>query len=106
MPAYRVSHTQPKVSDKAGHSASLYCLTAPYQGKKEVSLTLSMSPPGSRATSLGMRLATNRASQFIMPLVGGGAAALTGPGSVFFLLGGSLLLLGFVGGRTLGIWRS
>lgn len=71
-----------------------------------VSLTMSMSPPGSRATSLGLRLATNRASQFFMPIVGGGAAAFAGPGSVFFLLGGTLLLLGLTGGRTLRVGRS
>lgn len=59
-----------------------------------VALTMTLSPPGARATSLGLRLAMNRAGQFVIPLAAGGAAAILGAGAVFFVLG---LVLGGVG---------
>ena len=59
-----------------------------------VALTMTLAPPGARVTSLGLRLAMNRAGQFVIPLAAGGAAAILGAGAVFFVLG---LVLGGVG---------
>lgn len=66
-----------------------------------VSLTMDLAPPGARATSLGLRLAMNRAGQFLIPLVSGGAAAALGPGAVFFVLGAVLGSVGLTGGHLL-----
>jgi MFS family permease len=67
-----------------------------------VSLTIAMAPPRARATSLGLRLAMNRAGQFLISLAAGGAAATLGPGAVFLVLGSTLGGVGLYGRRLLG----
>lgn len=52
-----------------------------------VSLTMQLAPATARATSLGLRLAINRAGQFAMPLAAGMAASLMGAGAVFLVTG-------------------
>lgn len=45
------------------------------------------APVGDRAAALSLRLTGNRAAQVVIPLAAGAAAGVTGPGSVFLLLG-------------------
>jgi MFS family permease len=66
-----------------------------------VALTMTLAPPGARATSLGLRLAMNRAGQFVIPLAAGGAAAMLGAGAVFFVLGLVLCGIALQGPRAL-----
>lgn len=67
-----------------------------------VNLTMSLAPPQARAASLGLRLALNRAGQFLIPVAAGGAAASLGAGAVFVVLGGALACAGLYGLRRTG----
>ncbi|MCT7667774.1 MFS transporter [Shinella kummerowiae] len=63
-----------------------------------VALTMRLAPPGARSTSLGLRLAINRAGQFAIPLVAGLIAAAQA-GAVFLLLGLAVAGTGAAGFR-------
>jgi MFS family permease len=84
----------------AALSVSGFCLG--FAITASVALTMRLAPPGARSTSLGLRLAMNRAGQFSIPLVAG-AIATAQAGAVFLLLGLAVAgtgALGFRRGRT------
>lgn len=71
-----------------------------------VLLTMSMAPVEVRGTGLGLRLAVNRAAQFLMPLASGAVAAVLGADVVFVIVGLIVGLAGLVGLRVLPRARS
>lgn len=56
-----------------------------------ISLTLVVAPPEGRATAMSLRLTASRLGQFLLPLGAGAAATVLGPGSIFVVMGVSLL---------------
>ncbi|WP_170297787.1 MFS transporter [Paracoccus litorisediminis] len=84
-----------------GAALGLTGLSMGFAITSSVSLTMDLAPRGARATSLGLRLALNRAGQFLIPLASGGAAAALGPGAVFALLGAILCGVGLSGSRQM-----
>lgn len=99
--AFSAALALPLGTGLAGLALALTGLAMGFAITASVSLTMDMAPPGTRATSLGLRLATNRAGQFLIPLASGGAAAALGPGAVFLVLGAVLGGVGLSGTRLL-----
>lgn len=66
-----------------------------------ISLTLLLAPPQSRATAMSLRMTVSRLGQFLLPLAAGALAVPLGPGSLFLLMGTSLLTCGALVQRKL-----
>ena len=80
----------------AALSLSGFCLG--FAITASVALTMRLAPPGARSTSLGLRLATNRAGQFSIPLIAGLIASAQA-GAVFLVLGLAVAATGAAGFR-------
>ena len=80
----------------AALSVSGFCLG--FAITASVALTMRLAPPGSRSTSLGLRLAMNRTGQFSIPLLAG-MIANAQAGAVFLLLGLAVAGTGALGFR-------
>lgn len=80
----------------AALSVSGFCLG--FAITASVALTMRLAPPGARSTSLGLRLAMNRAGQFSIPLIAG-LIATAQAGAVFMLLGLAVTGTGVAGFR-------